>query len=194
MGWIGMVGLWVGTMASGPDQRLDLPRPDYRAEPSDPEWLGHAVQLHGHLGPAMVAGVRMGMAGLRAVGAKGYFDVEVTCKGPLARPPQSCLLDGVQIATGATLGKRNLHWVEAKALAIRVRNTKTGKTVEVRPTPKLLEILVAFWPQSEPHKPPTAPKADHDRSDAALVQTARRIATLPDAEILSVGPVAPQAH
>lgn len=189
MGWIGIVGLWVGAMTSGADQRLELPRPDYRAEPSDPEWLRQAVQLHGHLGPAMVAGVRMGLAGLRAVGAQGYFDVEVSCTGPLARPPQSCLLDGVQIATGATLGKRNLHSVEAEALAIRVRNTKTGKMVEVRPTEKLLKQLGAFRPRPGPNAELAPPPAEHGRSDAALAQTARKIATMPEAEIVSVIPL-----
>ena len=52
------------------------------------------VQLRGHLGPAVVAGARMGMAGLRAVEAEGYFDVELACEGPFAKPPQSCFLDG----------------------------------------------------------------------------------------------------
>lgn len=81
-----------------------LPQPDYQRQPSDPQWLANMVQFHGHLGPAVVAGARMGIIGLRAVEAKGCFDVEVTCEGPMAKPPQACFLDGVQVATGATLG------------------------------------------------------------------------------------------
>ncbi len=42
----------------------------------------------------------MGIIGLRAVEAKGYVDVEVTCEGPFAKPPQACFLDGVQVANG----------------------------------------------------------------------------------------------
>jgi hypothetical protein len=30
---------------------------------------------------SVVAGARMGMIGFRAVAAKGFFDVEVTCEG-----------------------------------------------------------------------------------------------------------------
>ena len=60
-----------------------LPQPDYHRQPGDPDWLAQVVQFHGHLGPSVVAGARMGMIGLRAVEAKGYFDVEVTCDGPL---------------------------------------------------------------------------------------------------------------
>ena len=87
------------------------------------------------------------MIGLRAVEAKGYFDVEVTCEGPLAKPPQSCFLDGVQVATGATLGKRTLQWVQADRLTMRIKNTRTGKTAVLRPTPALLELLASFKPQ-----------------------------------------------
>ena len=75
-------------MLSTADDRL--PQPDYHRQPGDPEWLASVVQFHGHLGPAVVAGARMGMIGLRAVEAKGYFDVEVTCEGPMAKPPQAC--------------------------------------------------------------------------------------------------------
>ena len=79
-------------MLSTADDRL--PQPDYHRQPGDPEWLASVIQFHGHLGPAVVAGARMGMIGLRAVEAKGYFDVEVTCEGPMAKPPQACFLDG----------------------------------------------------------------------------------------------------
>jgi len=66
-----------------------LPTPDYHRQAGDPDWLAQVVQFHGHLGPSVVAGARMGMVGLRAVEAKGHFDVEVTCEGPFAKPPYS---------------------------------------------------------------------------------------------------------
>ena len=59
------------------DQREGWPRPEYQRHSEDPEWLVQVVHFHGHPGPSVVAGGRMGMAGLRAVKAKGYFDVEV---------------------------------------------------------------------------------------------------------------------
>ena len=90
-----------------------------------------------------MAGVRIGAAGLRAAGADGYFDVDVNVEGPLALPPQACFLDGLQVATGATLGKRNLKWVEAPRLAVRVKNVHTGKTVVVRPTPAMMEWIAS---------------------------------------------------
>ena len=110
-----------------------LPTPNYQKQPSDPAWLAQVVQVHGHLGPSAVVGARMGMIALLAVDAKGYFDVEVTCAGPLAKPPQSCFLDGIQAATGATMGKRSLYWAQADRLVVQIKNTKTGKMAEVRP-------------------------------------------------------------
>jgi len=85
-----------------------LPTPHYQPDPSDPPWLVDAVQFHGHLGPWAVAGLRAGTAARQAVQAEGYFDLDVTVEGPLVKPPHSCFLDGVQVSTGATLGKRNL--------------------------------------------------------------------------------------
>ena len=117
------------------------------------------------------------MIGLRAVEAKGYFDVEVTCEGPLAKPPQSCFLDGVQVTTGATLGKRNLQWVQADRLTMRIKNTQTGKIVVLRPTPALLELLASFKPQ------PKAGAGHGHEDDDQLEAIARKIAAMPDREI-----------
>jgi len=154
-----------------------LPQPHYHRQPSDPAWLVNVVQFHGHLGPSVVAGARMGMIGLRAVEAKGYFDVEVTCEGPLAKPPQSCFLDGVQVTTGATLGKRTLRWIQADQLTMRIKNTRTGKIAVLRPTPDLIELLASFKPQ---------PKAgaDHGHEDEEQLEaSARKIAGMPDKQI-----------
>ena len=158
-----------------------LPQPHYHRQPSDPAWLVTVVQFHGHLGPSVVAGARMGMIGLRAVEAKGYFDVEVTCEGPLDKPPQACFLDGVQVATGATLGKRTLQWVQADRLTMRIKNTRTGKTAVFRPTPALLELLAPFKSQ------PKAGAGHGQKSDETQLETiARKIAVMPDKEIASL--------
>lgn len=157
-----------------------LPAPDYRSLPTDPPWLGRVVQFHGHLGPAVVAGARMGMAAVEAVGAKGYFDVEVTCRGPFTRPPQACFLDGVQVATGATMGKRTLVWEPAFDIVVRVKNVRNGKTAEVRPTPALAELLGAS--QSPPQGTHGPSAQDHERLEA----TSRKIAVMPVKELMSI--------
>jgi len=180
----------------GEEPMQKLPKPHYQHKDTDPDWLAYAAQFHGHLGPWATAGARAGMAGRAAVGADGYFDLEVTCEGPFQAPPRSCLLDGLQVTTGCTLGKRNLHWVEAEEVLVRMKNTRSGKQVEIRPTATLLELLTSFKPRP---KAQTADKGedhdhdhdhDHEHADAhredPLEAIARKIARLPENEILSV--------
>lgn len=172
----------IASAAAGDGDRGVLPRPDYHPDQSDPAWLVQVVQYHGHLGPMVVAGARLGAVGRRAAGAKGYFDLEVAVEGPLGKPPQSCLLDGVQVSTGATLGKRSLRWVPAEQIVLRVKNLRTGKTAEVRPTPRVLELLGSLKPRSKtaPQGPPEHP------SPVELEHLARQIAAMPDSELATV--------
>ena len=182
-----LVLIGLSTMTTAAEPADQLPQPEYQRQPSDPAWLANVVQFHGHLGPAVVAGARMGMIGLRAVDAKGYFDVEVTCEGPMAKPPQACFLDGVQVATGATMGKRTLTWVQADQILVRVKNTQTGRIVDVRPTPALMDLLAAFKPQAKAgagHGPGS--KAD----DEQLAAVARKIAVMAEKDVASVKAVA----
>jgi formylmethanofuran dehydrogenase subunit E len=123
----------------------------------------------------------MGMIGLRAVDAKGFFDVEVTCEGPFARPPQACFLDGVQVATGATLGKRTINWVQADRIVVRIKNTRTGKTAELRASPELIALLGSFKSQ-----PKSGVGQGVGRGDEAMEATARKIAAMPEKEIARV--------
>lgn len=164
-----------------------LPKPDYRREASDPEWLVQAVQFHGHLGPWATAGLRAGMAARRAVEADGYFDVAVAVEGPLVKPPQSCFLDGVQVSTGATWGKRNLQWVKGDQLVVRIRNTRTGKAAEVRPTAALMGLLTSFKPRPKAVAAKGAAAGrDEDHAGHSLETIARKIAQMPEKDILSI--------
>ena len=177
-------------VCDGAESTASLPTPQYVRQQGDPDWLAYAAQFHGHLGPWATAGTRLGMAGRNAVGARGYFDVRVTCEGPFRKPPKSCFLDGVQVATGATMGKRNLRWVSRDAVAVRVENTRTGRKVEVRPTEKLLELLSSFKPRLKVESAEHGDEDhDHDRQTQTLELIARRIAALPDREILTVAPI-----
>jgi formylmethanofuran dehydrogenase subunit E len=183
--------LGLAACCCGAEPEVRLPIPDFRLDPADPAWLGPAVQLHGHLGPWLVAGVRMGAAGLRAVRGNGYFDVEITVEGPLALPPQACFLDGIQVATGATLGKRNLKWTEARQLAVRVKNVRTGKSAIVRPAAAMMEWIASAkgvpLSPANPGRASAPPGEDHDAKDAHAVDAiARRIAKAAESELLTI--------
>ena len=174
---------WI--LAEEPD--VELPKPDCTRDALDPDWLAYAAQFHGHLGPWATAGLRLGAAGRHTAGAKGYFDVKVAIEGPFVKPPQSCLLDGVQVATGATWGKRNIGWTEGGAISVRVTNTKTGRVAEVKPTQKLLQLLTSFRSRPKIESAGDAKhKRENDADHKALEEIARKIARLPASEILTV--------
>lgn len=60
--------------------------------------------------------------------AKGWFDVK--CKVRLRwRPPDSCIIDGIQISTGCTMGKKNLEVYEDEGVSAEF--TKHGKHVKI---------------------------------------------------------------
>jgi len=173
------LALGAGTAALAEEGIEGLPRPHYHREAADPAWLAYAAQFHGHIGPWATSGLRAGMAARRAVGAQGYFDVRIEVEGPLVKPPHSCFLDGLQISSGATLGKRNLEWKKAEKLVVRATNTKTGKTAEVRPTPALLELIATM-------KPDPVDSDEHQHGEGSPEAIARRIAAMPQKELFTV--------
>jgi formylmethanofuran dehydrogenase subunit E len=74
--------------------------------------LEEAVRFHGHLGPFLVLGLRAGIFGVKYLG-QSHFTLRAIV-GTATRPPRSCFIDGIQFASGCTLGKGN----------IEVRNTE----------------------------------------------------------------------
>lgn len=74
--------------------------------------IKRAAKFHGHLGPFLVLGLRMGLAGLRELNLKGgERKLQVTAKLPYSIP-YSCTVDGLQIATKCTAGNKRLNIVD----------------------------------------------------------------------------------
>jgi formylmethanofuran dehydrogenase subunit E len=73
-----------------------------------------AVKLHGHLGPFLVIGVRVGAAARRilAFSSNEGRGLRVTVKVPL-RTPYSCVLDGIQSTTQCTIGNGRMEVLDS---------------------------------------------------------------------------------
>ncbi len=71
------------------------------------DMIKQATEFHGHLGPFLVLGIRMGLLALRELSSPGYEGIEALVKTGNT-PSLSCLLDGIQISTGCTIGKGNI--------------------------------------------------------------------------------------
>lgn len=96
---------------------VDLERRSGGSEgPSIEEMTDLAVVFHGHLGPFLVLGVRMGLLAIRELGSSGFGDMKALVRTG-GVPSLSCLLDGIQISTGCTMGKGNIY-AEPPGLAV----------------------------------------------------------------------------
>ncbi len=94
------------------------------------ELLKLSSSRHDHLCPRQVLGVRMGLAGLRAIG----LDAPIPHKAALVIiETDGCFADGIEVATGATVGHRTLRVVDMGKIAAVFANVKTGKTVRLAP-------------------------------------------------------------
>lgn len=94
------------------------------------ETLDLICRIHGHVGPYVVAGVRAGERALEHLDARPHFGVDAIVTAPDA-PPPSCFIDGVQLSTGCTLGKRNIEHVIGETVELILRNRDTGEAVRV---------------------------------------------------------------
>lgn len=91
--------------------------------------------FHGHLGPYVFAGMRMGRYAVKRLKADPHFGIEadVYCPGCT---PVSCAIDGIQFSTGCTLGKMNIRHHEAPGVTAEFTNRHTGKKICVRLRPE----------------------------------------------------------
>lgn len=96
------------------------------------ELYNRGSDFHGHGGPFMVIGLRMGLIALRLLDSKGWFGL--TCKAALNwAPPDSCVLDGIQISSGCTMGKRNLTLKEGLGISAEFQSDQKKIQLTLRP-------------------------------------------------------------
>jgi formylmethanofuran dehydrogenase subunit E len=109
-----------------------------------PLLIEKAVKLHGHLGPFLVIGVRMGDAAKSyvAVNDKNSCRLQASIKTPLSTP-FSCVIDGIQASTSCTVGNQRLKIENsAKEIAASFGLKNTNKTVKILVNPKVVENLI----------------------------------------------------
>ncbi|MDI6783240.1 MAG: formylmethanofuran dehydrogenase subunit E family protein [bacterium] len=137
---------------------------------SKSELLNKLIDFHGHLGPYLVLGYRMGIIGLRETGAKKYFGVQVSVRCP-GRPPERCLIDGLQFSTGATYGKANICVTKFHDIInIIVKNIVTKKKVKI-------SFNLKWYEQFKQELSP-----DEDK----LHRISRKILTVPEKEMFCI--------
>ncbi|UCG44017.1 MAG: formylmethanofuran dehydrogenase subunit E family protein [candidate division WOR-3 bacterium] len=114
-----------------------------------PAPLKHAAGFHGHLGPWLALGLRAGRRAVNVLG-RSPFRLKAVVHCP-ARTPYTCFIDGVQFASGCTLGKGNIRhirsarvWVEFSRYGTTGSRFTPGKLGGIQASLKL-ELHPELW-------------------------------------------------
>lgn len=92
--------------------------------------LKEGIEFHGHLGPYLVLGIMAGEKALKKLGCKKYFGLDVKVWGA-NKKPKSCLIDGLQLSTGATYGKGNIQKLNGSLIKIEFLSRLNNKKIEL---------------------------------------------------------------
>ena len=95
-----------------------------------PDLLKQSSERHDHLCPRQVLGVRIGLAGLAAL------ELEAPVKKTTALiiiESDGCFADGIEVATGATIGHRTLRVNDFGKIAATFADVGTGLAVRISP-------------------------------------------------------------
>ena len=104
------------------------------------ELYEQAVHFHGHPGVFIAIGVRMGLLALKYLNSEGYFDLNALIQ-TRKKPPCLCLLDGIQISTGSTIGKGNLNIQYSDDEIFGIFKTESGKEIKIVVLSEFLEHI-----------------------------------------------------
>ena len=109
--------------------------------------LEKAEKFHGHSGTFRVLGMKAGLYANEILGKdilKMHARIETA-----TTPPRSCFVDGVQLTTGCTMGKRNIELVDGDSLSVTF--TQAGKRLTLCVKPASLDKCsgIALMAESE---------------------------------------------
>lgn len=107
--------------------------------------LSFAAYFHGHLGPWLVLGYKVGIYAKEKLKASSPFDLKCVAYLPKMKP-YTCSLDGIQVASGCTLGKLNVELVDSDESSIKFvfTNLRSNESLELKLKPEALDLLKGF--------------------------------------------------
>jgi formylmethanofuran dehydrogenase subunit E len=96
-----------------------------------PEELEQAKRFHSHLGPYLVVGLKMGQHVVQRLGHEPFSMTIEVFTG--ARPPLSCVVDGLQLATPCTVGNGGIHIREGGQVRIQAGGEEQQVKLSLKP-------------------------------------------------------------
>lgn len=130
-----------------------------------------AADFHGHLGPFLVIGVRMGSLAKRILNlnAEESNKLRVTARLPLLTP-FSCILDGIQATTQCTVGNQKLRIENSQAkVIVYFEQQNLDKGLRIYVNPKIIKEL-----------------KDRYSEGASNEELAREIAFTPESQLFTI--------
>jgi formylmethanofuran dehydrogenase subunit E len=110
--------------------------------------LEKSMHDHDHLCPRQILGVRIGLAGMKALG----FEEPPTKKRLLIiTETDGCFVDGIIAATNCTVGHRTLRVEDYGKVAATFVNVTTGQAVRVAPRLDVRARACSFLPEEPRH-------------------------------------------
>lgn len=110
--------------------------------------LERSSRQHSHLCPRQILGVRMGLAGMQALGLEPNGNGKRLL---VILETDGCFADGVIAATGCTVGHRTLRVEDYGKAAASFVDTQTGRAVRVAPTLDIRQRAGACCPEEPRH-------------------------------------------
>lgn len=98
------------------------------------ETLKQIEKFHGHLGPYAVIGHKMGEIANKKLGSDPFSKKAIIWTGN--KTPLSCVIDGIQISSGCTLGKGNIQ-VKNRGLVKAEFTNHNGEKVTIILKPEI---------------------------------------------------------
>ncbi|ODU14334.1 MAG: hypothetical protein BGP20_14900 [Thiobacillus sp. 63-78] len=144
------------------------------------------LKFHGHRCWASVAGVRVGLAALRALNVKRSGGRQLHAFVEIGEDHGGmCFGDGVQNATGCTLGKGNMEKTPYGKLAVTLIERATNRAVRVSYKPTLAKRIAesAFMvKRGQGIEPDQIPEAEQ-------MELVNLVWDAPEADVMTIGEV-----
>jgi formylmethanofuran dehydrogenase subunit E len=113
--------------------------------PSIDELLLMSSARHDHLCPRQVLGVRMGLAGLSALGLEPPVNKSTAL---ILIETDGCFVDGIEVTTGVTVGHRSLRIVDLGKIAATFVSIESGRAIRLSPRQGIRAWAATYAPQA----------------------------------------------
>ena len=100
-----------------------------------------SIRFHGHNGPFLALGYKLGKYLNRTLRPQGIMNFRITITTRIQKP-YTCIIDGLQCSTFATLGKANMMVKKSRSKDIRVSVKKGKATYNYKITEKAMGICL----------------------------------------------------